>query len=199
MRDSQVAGCFHDIDPVILCHHDKINELPITAFALHEMVFNPAHRFRQFPIYKGRTITQGTRFALQQRDIMPRLKVTDIAGKAANVFSEYIPTGAAPRHKTPPLAQTHPAPSFARQGITPQCPDRGPRFPRIGRHKRFAAVAQTEVGGLHQPAITAGFSVIAAHLRRRIFHSRKTRPKSGTTSVRTPRSSRICEPDITNS
>ena len=85
MRDSQITGRFHNVNPVVLRQHKKVYKLPISTFALHVMHPDLVHGIWQVPIHKGRAITQGSGLAYQQRDIMPGLKVTDITGNTNGI------------------------------------------------------------------------------------------------------------------
>ena len=57
------------------------------------MVFDPEHRIGQLPVHKGGAVTQSSGLALQQRNIVPRLKIADIAGEVAFVLGDYISPG----------------------------------------------------------------------------------------------------------
>lgn len=86
----QITGYLDDLDPVVLGQQEQVDKLPIPTFAGHVMFPDPMHGIWQLPIHEGRPVTQGAGFAIQQRNIMPRLKVADVAGEAAPVFGNDI-------------------------------------------------------------------------------------------------------------
>ncbi|RYG89969.1 hypothetical protein EU803_15230 [Loktanella sp. IMCC34160] len=88
LRHGQLARRLNHLDPVTLGEQKQVGELPVSTFASHAMFSDPVHGIGQLPAYEVRSVTQGTRLAVQQGKVVPGFKLADVAGEAALMLGD---------------------------------------------------------------------------------------------------------------
>ena len=86
--DSQIAGHLDHVDAMLKCQQQQVDKLPVATFLAHVVILDLLHRSGQFPTDKRGAITQRTGLAIEQRHIVPRFEMADIARKIPFMFSD---------------------------------------------------------------------------------------------------------------
>ena len=86
--DGQITGHLDHVDAMFECQQEQFDKRAVAIFLAHVVILDLPHRFWQFPTDKRGAVTQRTGLAIEQRHIVPGLKVTDIACKAPLMFSD---------------------------------------------------------------------------------------------------------------